>query len=49
MKKVEVILEKWGRYKKGDTIEMPESTAKGCIKSGAVKAFSKAKKPALKN
>ena len=41
MKKVIVIAEKWGNYKKGDVIEMPKSTANGCIKSGVVKSTSK--------
>jgi hypothetical protein len=35
---VEVLLEQWGTYKKGDIIEdMPESTALACIANGAVK------------
>ena len=46
MIKVEVILEKWGSYKKGDTLELNESTAKGCIANKAVKLF---KKPSPKN
>jgi len=34
---VKVIVPKWGRYSQGDVIEnMPESTAKACIKSGVV-------------
>jgi len=37
MVKVEVIQEKWGNYKKGDTFELHESTAKGCIANKAVK------------
>mgnify|MGYP000020356479 CR=1 FL=1 len=50
MVKVEVILDKWGNYKKGDTLELNDSTAKGCIANGAVKVFSKkAKKTAPKN
>jgi len=35
--KVEVILKKWGSYKQGDQIDLPDTTAKACIKSGAVK------------
>ena len=51
MVKVEVILEKWGNYKKGDTLELNESTAKGCIANKAVKLFKKPaiKKPSSKN
>ena len=41
MVKVEVILNKWGNYKKGDTLELNESTAKGCIANKAVKIFKK--------
>ena len=37
MVKLEVILNKWGNYKKGDTLELHESTAKGCIANKAVK------------
>ena len=51
MVKVEVIQEKWGNYKKGDTLELHESTAKGCIANKAAKFFKKAapKKAAPKN
>lgn len=34
---VKVIVKKWGNYAEGDIIEnMPESTAKACIKAGVV-------------
>lgn len=34
---VRVIVKKWGNYAEGDIIEnMPESTARACIKSGVV-------------
>lgn len=46
MVRVEVILNKWGNYKKGDTLELNKSTAKGCIANKAVKLF---KKPSSKN
>lgn len=39
--KVEVALKKWGTYSKGETLEMNDTTAKACIKSGAVKKFKK--------
>lgn len=35
---VEVIAPKWGTYSKGDIIDMHESTAIACVKSGFVKA-----------
>ncbi len=44
MKKVKVIIDKFGAYKKGDVLTMPKSTADGCIQSGVVEAVSKAKK-----
>ncbi len=39
--KVEVALDKWGTYTKGTPLEMAESTAKACMKAGAVKEPSK--------
>lgn len=37
--KVRVKDEKWGRYKKGDLVEIEnESTALACIKAGAVES-----------
>ncbi|RZK45847.1 MAG: hypothetical protein EOO97_00395 [Pedobacter sp.] len=35
--KVVVIVPKWGTYKEGDEIDMPESTARACIVKGVVK------------
>ena len=32
-----IVQKKWGNYKKGDTIEMNESTAKAVAKHGVVK------------
>lgn len=34
--KVVVIVPKWGTYKEGDEIDMPESTARACILKGVV-------------
>lgn len=43
---VEVVLKKWGTYKKGDVLNnVPKSTAEALIKAGSVKeAGSKPKK-----
>jgi len=40
MVKVEVKADKFGNYKKGDILEMHESTAKACIKSKVVGKYS---------
>lgn len=37
---VEVIIEKFGNYKKGDKLNMHETTANGCVKNKAVKLVS---------
>lgn len=35
---VEVVIEAWGNYKKGDIVKnLPISTAEACIKTGKVK------------
>lgn len=40
--KVEVVIKKWGNYSKGESLDIPdESTARACIKNGAVKEFGK--------
>lgn len=42
--KVRVILDKWGNHSKDDELDLPESTAKACIKAGAVECLDKEKK-----
>jgi len=46
---VRVILDKWGRYSKGDIIkDMPDSTAQACIDSKAVRGERQTSKRAEK-
>lgn len=40
--KVRVLKEKWGNYSEGQEIDLPESTALACIKSGAVEDAAEA-------
>lgn len=37
--KVEVIVAKWGSYKSGDQLDLPDSTAIACIKKSVVKSL----------
>jgi chromosome segregation ATPase len=42
--KVKVIVESFGEYKKDDTLEMEESTAKACVKNEKVEIVGEVKK-----
>jgi len=45
---VRVIKKQFGNYKEGDIIDMPDSTALACIKSGVVEAAEDTEKTEVK-
>lgn len=48
MVEVEVVVEVWGTYEKGDKIDMAKSTAEAIAKSGVIKIINEETRPASK-
>lgn len=44
MEEFEVIVDKWGNYKKGDKLKLPMSTGMGCVANKVLKKVTNNKK-----